>query len=64
MFCFVLRRGYDNTVCLDRASAHLETFWISKADILEMIRRLRRAGVKMGVGTDLVTDWFRYATAL
>jgi imidazolonepropionase-like amidohydrolase len=35
-------------------------FGFSKEDNLEMVRRLRQAGVKMGVGTDLVVDWFRY----
>jgi imidazolonepropionase-like amidohydrolase len=28
-----------------------------------MLRRLRRAGVKLGIGTDLVTDWYRYMPA-
>ena len=35
-------------------------FSFSKAANLEMFRRMKRAGVKMGVGTDLVVDWFRY----
>ena len=35
-------------------------FGFSKEANLEMLRRLKRAGVRMGVGTDLVTDWFRY----
>ena len=26
---------------------------------LDVLRRMRRAGVKLGVGTDLVVDWFR-----
>lgn len=27
---------------------------------LDVMRRMQRAGIKMGVGTDLVADWFRY----
>ncbi|HKP28868.1 MAG TPA: amidohydrolase family protein [Gemmatimonadales bacterium] len=35
-------------------------FAFSKAANVEMIRRLKRAGVTVGVGTDLVVEWFRY----
>ena len=35
-------------------------FTFSKAANVEMVRRLKRAGVTIGVGTDLVVDWFRY----
>lgn len=35
-------------------------FTFSKEANLEMLRRLKRAGVKLGIGTDLVSDWFRY----
>jgi imidazolonepropionase-like amidohydrolase len=35
-------------------------FSFSKDANLEVLRRMRRAGVKMGVGTDLVMNWFRY----
>ena len=35
-------------------------FSFSKDDNVEMLRRLRDAGVKVGIGTDLVFDWFRY----
>ena len=35
-------------------------FSFSKEANLEMLRRLKRAGVKLGIGTDLVGDWFRY----
>lgn len=35
-------------------------FTFSKAANLEVVRRMRRAGVKMGVGTDLVMNWFRF----
>jgi len=35
-------------------------FTFSKEADLEMLRRLRRAGIKLGVGTDLILNWFRY----
>jgi len=35
-------------------------FSFSKTDNVDMLRRLREAGVKVGIGTDLVMDWFRY----
>ena len=35
-------------------------FTFSKDANLEMLRRLRRAGVKCGVGTDLILHWYRY----
>jgi imidazolonepropionase-like amidohydrolase len=35
-------------------------FDFSKEANFEMLRKLKRAGIKLGVGTDLVTDWFRY----
>lgn len=35
-------------------------FTFSKEANLEMLRRLKRAGVKCGVGTDLVGNWYRY----
>ncbi len=35
-------------------------FTFSKEANLDMLRRLRRAGVVSGVGTDLILDWFRY----
>ena len=38
-------------------------FTFSKEANLEMLRRLRRAGVKLGIGTDLVFDWYRYMPA-
>jgi len=38
-------------------------FTFSKAANLEMLRKLRRAGIKLGVGTDLVGDWYRYLPA-
>jgi len=38
-------------------------FTFSKEANLQMLRRLRRAGVKLGIGTDLVSNWFRYLPA-
>ena len=35
-------------------------FTFSNDANLEMLRRLRRAGVKCGVGTDLILHWYRY----
>jgi imidazolonepropionase-like amidohydrolase len=35
-------------------------FTFSKEANLEMLRRLKAAGIRMGVGTDLVMDWFRF----
>ncbi len=35
-------------------------FTFSKEANLEMLRRLRRAGIKCGVGTDLILGWYRY----
>jgi len=35
-------------------------FTFSKEADLEMLRRLKRAGIKLGVGTDLILNWFRY----
>jgi len=35
-------------------------FTMTKESNLEMLSKLRSAGVKLGVGTDLVADWYRY----
>jgi imidazolonepropionase-like amidohydrolase len=35
-------------------------FTFSKEANLEVVRKMRKAGVKMGIGTDIVMDWFRY----
>lgn len=35
-------------------------FTFSKEANLDVLRRMKRAGIKMGIGTDLVTNWFRY----
>jgi imidazolonepropionase-like amidohydrolase len=38
-------------------------FTFSKEANLEVLRRMKRAGIKMGIGTDLVTNWFRLLPA-
>ena len=38
-------------------------FTFSKEANLEVLRRMKKAGIKMGIGTDLVTNWFRYLPA-
>jgi imidazolonepropionase-like amidohydrolase len=38
-------------------------FTFSKAANLEMLRKLKAAGITLGVGTDLVVDWFRFLPA-
>jgi imidazolonepropionase-like amidohydrolase len=35
-------------------------FTLNQAANLAMLRRLKDGGVKMGIGTDLVANWFRY----
>src|SRR5260370_9866451 len=35
-------------------------FTFSKEANLEMLRRLRKAGIKCGIGTDLILHWYRY----
>jgi imidazolonepropionase-like amidohydrolase len=35
-------------------------FTFSKEANLDVLRRMKKAGIKMGIGTDLVIDWFRY----
>lgn len=35
-------------------------FTFSKEANLEMLRRLKKAGIKIGIGTDLILEWFRY----
>ena len=35
-------------------------FTFSKEANLEVLRRMKKAGIKMGIGTDLVMDWVRY----
>ncbi len=38
-------------------------FTFSKDENLDVVRRMREAGVTIGVGTDLVVDWFRFLPA-
>lgn len=35
-------------------------FTFSNDANLEMLRRLKKAGIKVGIGTDLILEWFRY----
>src|SRR6266567_4041123 len=35
-------------------------FTFSKEANLEMLKRLRKAGIKCGIGTDLILHWYRY----
>lgn len=34
-------------------------FTLSESSMFEMVRKLQAAGVKLGIGTDLVLDWYR-----
>ncbi len=38
-------------------------FTFSKDANLEMLRKLKEAGIKLGIGTDLILRWFRYLPA-
>jgi imidazolonepropionase-like amidohydrolase len=51
-YIFDLRGGYYYS------SSRRFTF--SRGDNLDVLRRMKQAGIKMGIGTDLVIDWFRY----
>jgi len=35
-------------------------FTLTKETCLDVMRRMKDAGIKMGVGTDLVSDWYQY----
>ncbi|MCI0420931.1 MAG: amidohydrolase family protein, partial [Acidobacteria bacterium] len=35
-------------------------FTFSKEANLNLVRQMKQAGIKMGIGTDLVSNWFRY----
>lgn len=52
------------TIIIDQRGGYFGStsrrFTFSKEANLEVLRRMKRAGIKMGIGTDLVTDWFRY----
>jgi len=39
---------------------HFAAVYVSKDANLEMLKRLRKAGIKCGVGTDLILHWYRY----
>lgn len=51
-------------IIFDQAGGYYDStsrrFTFSKEANLEMLRRLKRAGIKCGVGTDLVARWFHY----
>ncbi|MBS0420874.1 MAG: amidohydrolase family protein [Proteobacteria bacterium] len=51
-------------IIFDTSGGYFDTtsrrFTFSKEANLEMLRRLKRAGVKCGVGTDLIGDWYRH----
>jgi imidazolonepropionase-like amidohydrolase len=51
MIIFDDEGGYFNSIS--------RRFSFSKADDFEMLKRLRAAGLTMGIGTDLVFDWYR-----
>ncbi len=38
-------------------------FTFSKDADFELVRKMKQAGIKLGIGTDLVRDWFRYLPA-
>lgn len=52
IFIFQQRGGYFNSTS--------RRFTFSQEANREVVRRMRKAGVKIGVGTDLILDWFRY----
>jgi len=54
-YIFDLRGGYYGSTS--------RRFTFSENSYLEILRRMRRAGVKMGIGTDLVGSWFRFLPA-
>jgi len=52
MLIFDIAGGYYGTTS--------RRFTFSKDANLEVLKRMKAAGIKMGIGTDLVVDWFRY----
>ncbi|MBN1222570.1 MAG: amidohydrolase family protein [Candidatus Aminicenantes bacterium] len=52
MYIFDLYGGYYGSTS--------RRFTFSKEANLDVLRRMREAGVKIGIGTDLVMNWFRY----
>jgi imidazolonepropionase-like amidohydrolase len=51
-------------IIFDKFGGYYDTtsrrFTFSKEANFEMLKRLKRAGIKCGVGTDLVANWFHY----
>jgi imidazolonepropionase-like amidohydrolase len=51
-------------IIFDKFGGYYDTtsrrFTFSKEANFEMLKRLKRAGVKCGIGTDLVANWFHY----
>jgi len=52
MYIFDLAGGYYGSTS--------RRFTFSKEANLDVLRRMKEAGVKMGIGTDLVVNWFRF----
>jgi imidazolonepropionase-like amidohydrolase len=52
MYIFDLAGGYYGSTS--------RRFTFSKEANLDVLRRMKEAGIKMGIGTDLVVNWFRY----
>jgi len=52
MYIFDLAGGYFGSTS--------RRFTFSKEANLDVLRRMKEAGIKMGIGTDLVVNWFRY----
>ncbi|MGH9823432.1 MAG: amidohydrolase family protein [Blastocatellia bacterium] len=55
IYIFDLSGGYYETTS--------RRFTFSKEANLELVRKMKAAGIKLGVGTDLVSNWFRYLPA-
>ncbi|HYL98338.1 MAG TPA: amidohydrolase family protein [Blastocatellia bacterium] len=55
IYIFDLSGGYYDTTS--------RRFSFSEAANLELVKKMKAAGIKMGVGTDLVSNWFRYLPA-
>ncbi len=49
---FDLRGGYFGSAS--------RRFAFSKEANLDLLRKMKTAGIRLGIGTDLVSDWFRY----
>jgi len=55
MYIFNMSGGYYGSTS--------RRFTFSKEANLELLRKMKQAGIKIGVGTDLVSNWFRYLPA-